>query len=202
MKRITLLSVVPLLVVILGLFTSCERGLFNSEEERLQQELFIMGDFVEACLTGNYIEGDSVSFVRETGEVEKFTVARCDRMDFWITPKPENEKDPPRERTIDDIHFHLTLKNSAREIRVYFACCIFHYEDEELDHPFAGTSITINTESYENLDIPYDIIHQQELSYSMENDSSVGFVMRKDVGIVRMWDNRGRTWTRPEELIE
>ena len=197
MKRITLLSVVPLLVVILGLFTSCERGLSNSEEERLRQELFIMSDFVEACLTGNYIEGDSVSFVRETGEIEKFCVWSSVRREDWYFHEWDEVE------TIHDIVCYVDFGNSTRKIHLEFSCSNFHYEDEYLDHPYGEIILAFNKDIYYSpSNIPYDIIHQQEFSFSRGDDPSVGFVMRKDVGIVRMWDVYGHTWTRPEELIE
>ena len=197
MKRITLLSVVPLLVVILGLFTSCKRGLSNSEEERLRQELFIMSDFVAACLTGNYIEGDSVSFVRETGEIEKFCVLRSVRQEDWYFDEWEEVE------TMHDIGCYVYFGNSTRKFYLDFICSSFHYEDEYLDHPYGGIFMVFNEDIYYSpSNIPYDIIHQQEFSFSRGDDPSVGFVMRKDVGIIRMWDVYGHTWTRPEELIE
>ena len=200
MKRITVIFISALVVLIFGTFTSCEQPNSLGEKERLQKETLEIADSLEIYFINHYKVGDSVVFVRETGELEKFEVECCQRLDDWLYIEPEYYKEPLK-KELHAIFVYLILENMNEVISFEFSYT-WYAGDEIFGHPRGLFRMTFNDKVFFVGDIPYDIIHQQELSYSMENDSSVGFVMRKDVGIVRMWDNRGRTWTRPEELIE
>lgn len=200
MKRFTVIFISALVVLIFGTFTSCEQPNSLGEKERLQKETLEIADSLEIYFINHYKVGDSVVFVRENGELEKFKVKDCYRDDAWFDIEPE--KDPvntPWSKRLDAIFLYLILENMNEVIFFEFSYKWYTY-DEIFGHPRGLFGMTFNDKVFYVGDIPYDIIHQQELSYSMENDSSVGFVMRKDVGIVRMWDNRGRTWTRPEDI--
>lgn len=171
----------------------------NTAAKAKADEIFAVGN---QYLFGHYAVGDSVVFIRENGEKERFAVHKQEQTYTEFTPKGIIAEPP---KYIVGKEAHLCLRGTRYQIEIdVFVTLQSPYTDKGIrtdfllrdDAPTAGLTATdlAIPEAKENEKV---IVGTSHLYMQPEADTDAYCLLRKDAGIVEIQDAYGRRFVLP-----